>query len=256
MKVSKSCILGLIFTGTLLSPYACNASQTNDSAKIIMKSNVQKINGVNADFVLFEETPAYSMLRLTLGGKVADYQSKVTVTAFSPEDKAIPLKFVVTAAGANGGPTCGFYDLNLKQGIKLGYAIVMWNGESRKFRFGPENARDASQTNDTAKMFMESDFQKFNGRDVWVDIFKLRQGGPLIRLTIGAEETNSNSIRVEIGLRSGRSVSAKCLGSVIISSGCTFVDYAVDPVHDADISTARVTWKKQSTTFKLCDTKN
>ena len=109
-------------------------STPDTQAQLIMKSKIQQIHGVRAQFVVFHDKAEKHTLRLEIEAVIRNFPSDVRVEAYSSAGKPIPTKFATS--GSTSWATnifCGFYEFNLAQGVRLGYVMLTWKNVSEKF---------------------------------------------------------------------------------------------------------------------------
>ena len=108
--------------------------EMDTEAPVIMKSKVQQINGVKAQFVVFHHKAEKHTLRLEIKAVIRNFPSDVRVEAYSSAGKPIPTKFAtsMSTSWATNIYT-GFYELSLEPGTKVGYVILTWKNVSKKF---------------------------------------------------------------------------------------------------------------------------
>ena len=106
------------------------------AARVIMTSGFKKMGGGKAQLEILQHSATHFTLRLEIDafGDPSTFPREVKAEAYSRGNNHIPLKFggsMSTSWATN--TTFGFYELNLEPGTKVGYVILTWKNESKKF---------------------------------------------------------------------------------------------------------------------------
>ena len=103
-------------------------------ARAIMTSGFQKMGGSKAQLEILQHSATQFTLRLEIKAVIRNFPSDVRVEAYSSAGKPIPTKFAtsMSTSWATNNYT-GFYEFSLEPGTKVGYVILTWKNESKKF---------------------------------------------------------------------------------------------------------------------------
>lgn len=130
--IGKYCFLWLTCLAPLFLPALCNADETNYVAKLVMKSDGQKIHSVDAWFTVYK-TPTLGVVRLNLGTTTNVY-NEVRIEIHSRQGRSIPAKYLNSCV-----VSCASVDYQVSPEIdsEIASVDVTWKGETKTFKLFP-----------------------------------------------------------------------------------------------------------------------
>lgn len=130
--IGKYCFLWLVCLAPLVLPVLCNADETNYVARLVMKSDDQKIHSVDAWFTVYK-TPTLGVVRLNLGTTTNVY-NEVRIEIHSRQGRLIPSKYlnscVVSWASVD-------YQVSPDIDSEIASVDFTWKGETKTFKLSP-----------------------------------------------------------------------------------------------------------------------